>query len=62
MKLVNDDDNNRENNDVKRSTTSFSAIEKHSVYNGLRMYRDIELMAYAAKKITMTIFHPGGGI
>jgi hypothetical protein len=28
---------------------------------GLRMYRDTELMAYAAKKIMMAIFHLGGG-
>jgi hypothetical protein len=29
---------------------------------GPRIYRDTELMAYAAKKITMAIFHLGGGV
>ncbi|HZA07414.1 MAG TPA: hypothetical protein VE619_06905 [Nitrososphaeraceae archaeon] len=28
---------------------------------GLRIYRDNELIAYAAKKITIAIFHLGGG-
>ena len=39
MKLVNGDDNNSENN--KRSTTSFSEIEKHAVYKAIFSRRDV---------------------
>src|ERR1043165_3801674 len=39
MKLVNGDDNNSDNN--KRSTTSFSEIEKHAVYKAIFSRRDV---------------------
>src|SRR5215212_971727 len=41
MKLANDDDNNRKNNDVKQFTTSFSAIEKQAVYKAILSRRDV---------------------
>jgi len=33
----------------------------HCPIKGLRIYRDAELIANAAKKITIVIFHLGGG-
>jgi hypothetical protein len=33
----------------------------HCPMKGLRIYRDAELIAKAAKKITIVIFHLGGG-
>jgi hypothetical protein len=38
------------------------AYSGHCPMKGLRIYREIELIAYAAKKITMVIFHLGGGV
>ncbi|HJT49482.1 MAG TPA: hypothetical protein VJ729_14955 [Nitrososphaeraceae archaeon] len=38
------------------------AYSGHCPSKELRIYRDIKLMVYAAKKITMAIFHLGGGV
>lgn len=37
------------------------AKRDHSPINGLKRFRDAMLITYAAKKITIAIFHFGGG-
>jgi hypothetical protein len=50
-----------ETTSIPVKTTAFT-YSGHCPIKGLRIYRDTELIAYAAKKITMAIFHQDGGV